>query len=267
LAITNLDAALAGAHPPQIFLKVGVTMEAIGVLYSPFYATGLPGAATVPSPGIGGAALTTYAGQIPFTNPGSGNSSLSRLSVASTLAGTLLLCDRLWHNSGIAVATTTAQTVNSAAWPARDRNGATSGDGVLIGIEFSTTGTAGVITNTTMSYSNTTPNSGRTATIASVPATPLAGTFIPFQLAAGDTGVSSIQTVTLGTAYTTAVIHLVAYRILAQIGISVANVASSVDALTGGFTRLYDNTVPFLLWLPSATTAVTLTGSMTVTQG
>jgi hypothetical protein len=242
-------------------------MEAVGVLYSPFYATGMPGAAAVPSPGLGGAALTTYAGQIPFTNPGAGNSYLFRCSAASTAAGTLLLCDRLWHNSGLVVLTTTAQTINSVAWPARDRDGSTNGESVLFGIEFSTTGTAAAITNTVASYTDSSNNAGATATIASVPATPLAGTFVPFQLAAGDTGVRSIQSVTLGTAYTTAVIHLVAYRVLAVIGLPVPNVASAVDAVTGGFVRLYDNTVPFLLWLPSATTAITLVGSMTVTQG
>ncbi len=242
-------------------------MEAAGVFYSPFYATGLPGAAVAPTPGLAGAALTAYAGQIPFTNPGAGNSYLFRFAAAATLGGTLLLCDRLWHNSGLVVATTTAQTINSVAWPARDRDGSTNGESVLVGIEFSTTGTAAAITNTVMSYSDAAGNAGNTATIASVPATPLAGTFVPFQLAAGDTGVRSIQTVTLGTAYTTAVIHLVAYRVLATIGLPVANVASAVDAVTGGFVQLYDNTVPFLLWLPSATTATTINGSMIVTQG
>lgn len=101
-------------RPPEDYLKLGAATT-IGRHYSPFYVTGRPGAAAAPSPGIGGAALTTYAGQIPWTNPASGNSYLARLSINCNVQGTLLLCDRLWHNSGINVTLATSQTINSAA--------------------------------------------------------------------------------------------------------------------------------------------------------
>lgn len=268
MAITTVDGALAGMKPPEDFLKVGATMEAAGVFYSPFYVTGRPGAATAPSPGLNGAALTTYAGQIPFTNPGAGNSYLARLEASASVAGKLLLCDRLWHNSGYTVTTTTAQNTTHPGLPARDANGATSGDGVMLGIEVSTATTnAGAITNMTASYTDQGGTAGATATIASFPITATLGTFIPFNLAAGDTGVRSVQSLTLGTSLVTGVVHLVQYRILASVSCPVANVGFAVDALTAGFPRLYDNTVPFLLWLPSATTAVTIAGQMIVTQG
>lgn len=268
MAITTVDGVLAGMLPPEDFLKVGATMEAIGVHHSFFYTSGRPGAATAPSPGTAGAALTTYAGQIPFTDPPSGNTYLARLAASCSVAGTLLLVDRLWHNSGVVVTTTTAQTINSATFPARDSNGSTNGAGVLVGIEVSTATTnVGAVTNTTMSYTDSDGNSGATATIASFPATAVAGTFVPFLLAAGDVGVQSIQSVTLGTSYGGGAIHLVAYRILARLELPVANAGSSIDALTGGFVRLYNDTVPFLLWLPTATTAATLSGQVIYTQG
>jgi len=81
MAITSLDQVIAGMQPPEDFLKVGATMEAAGVHYSPFYVAGRPGAAVAPTPGINGAALTSYAGQVPFRNPVSGNSYLARFSV------------------------------------------------------------------------------------------------------------------------------------------------------------------------------------------
>lgn len=268
MAITTLDGVIAGMRPPEDFLKVGTTMEAVGVMHSFFYATGRPGAAVAPSPGLAGAALTTYAGQIPWTNPGAGNSYLARLAYSASTAGCILLMDRLWHNSGFAMATLTAQTINSVAWPARDRNGATLGDNVLVGIEVSTATTnAGAITNTTMSYTNQAGTAGRTATIASFPATAVAGTFVPFQLAAGDTGVRSIQTVTLGTSYVAGAIHLVAYRVLARVECIIGNTGMAIDPLTSGFVRLYDNTVPYLVWLPTVTTATNVAGSLTVAQG
>lgn len=263
-----MDAAIAGARSPDNYLKVGATMEAAGVMHSFFYTSGLPGAAVAPTPGLAGTALTTYLGQIPFTNPVAGESRLMKLSASSTLAGTLVLVDRLWHNSGLVVTTTTAQTVNSAAWPARDEYGTTNGEDILIGIEVSTATTnASAVTNTTMSYTAADGTAGKTATIASFPATAVAGTFVPFQLAAGDEGVRSIQSVTLGTSYGAGTIHLVAYRVLAQVPVIGPNIGNFVDIISGGNVLLYNNTVPQLLWIPSSTTAVTVQGALTVTQG
>jgi hypothetical protein len=273
MAITTLDLAIAGVQPPQPILKVGATMEAAGVLHSLLYTSGAPGAAVAPTPGLGGAALTTYSGQIPRTNPASGNAHLMRLAIASTLSGGIYLLDRLWHNSGIVSTTTTAQTVNSVAFPARciPASGSTpdaNGGGILVGVEVSTATTnAAAITNMTMSYTNQAGTAGRTATIASFPATAAAGTFVLFQLQAGDTGVRSIQSITLGTSLVTGTVHMVAFRTLAGFGVLLANTEASVDIVTGGAVRLYDNSVPFLLWMPSAVTAVTIRGSYVETQG
>ena len=268
MAITTVDGIVAGLQVPQPFFKVGATMEATGVLHSLFYTTGVPGAATAPSPGINGAALTTYAGQIPYTNPASGNGYLAGVNVNSTLVGTLLVCDRLWHNSGVAVTTTTAQAITTPTWPARDKAGSTNGDGIMVGIEVSTATTnAGAVTNTTLSYTDQGGTAGNTATITSFPATAVAGTFVPFQLAAGDTGVRAIASVTLGTSYGGGAIHLVAYRVLATIPVSVANSGLMADYASVGFPRLHNDTVPFLLWRPSATTAVTIQGEVLYAHG
>jgi hypothetical protein len=273
MAITTIDGALAGMIPPRVILKNMTAAEAVGVIMSTFYAPGNPGAAAAPAPGLSGAALTTYDGQIPFNNPISGNSYLGRFAAASSVAGTLVLCDRLWHNSGLVVTTTTAQTINSVAWPARDSEGTTNGADVMVGIEVRTATTnAGAITNMTMSYTDQSGNAGATGTIGSVapanfPATAVIGTFVPIALAAGDTGVRSIQTFTLGTSLAAGAVHLVAYRELARLELTAANIGNAIDALTSGFVRLYDNTVPFLLWIPTATTAPVITGQLIVTQG
>lgn len=267
MAITTLDGIIAGMQPLQTFLKVGGTMEAAGVMHSLFYTTGLPGAAAAPSPGINGAALTTYAGQIPFANPVSGNTYLTSYSGAATVIGTLLLVDRLWHNSGVAVATTTAQAITSPTWPARDNNGATSGAGVLVGIEASgATTNVGAVSNTTLNYTNSAGTDTRTGTLT-WPATAAAGTFVPFALAAGDVGVRSIQGVTLGTSYGGGAIHLVAYRVIARGSVIVAGGGFAQDAYALGMPRIYDDSVMSLLWLPSATTAATIQGSIGWSQG
>lgn len=268
-AITTLSGAIAGARAPEDLSKVGATMEAAGVWYSLFYTAGRPGAATAPSPGLAGAALTSYAGQVPFTNPTAGqNSYIFRFDCTGSVAGKCRVIDRLWHNSGIVVTTTTAQTVNSATLPARDANGTTDGAGVMAALEVSTATTNGsAITNTTISYTDQAGNAGNTATIASFPATAVAGTFVPFQLAAGDTGIRSIQSITLGTSYVAGTVHLVMYRDLVEDATSIANVSPGRNAIEAGFVRLFDNTVPMLIWLPTATTAITINGRIIYTQG
>jgi len=267
MAITTLDGIIAGMQPLQTFQKVGGTMEAAGVMHSLFYTTGLPGAAAAPSPGINGAALTTYAGQIPFANPVSGNTNLTLYKGASTAVGTLLLVDRLWQNSGVAVATVTAQAITSPTWPARDNNGASLGAGVLVGIEASAATTnVGAVANTTLNYTNSAGGNPRTGTLT-WPATAAAGTFVPFALAAGDVGVRSIQGVTLGTSYGGGAIHLVAYRVIAIGSVMAAGGSFSLDAFQLGMPRIYDDSVMSLLWLPSATTAATIQGQVGWSQG
>jgi hypothetical protein len=169
--------------------------------------------------------------------------------------------------------TTTEQAITHPGLPARcpPATGSTpdaSGNTILCGIEVSTATTNGsAVTNTTLNYTNQAGSGSKTGTISSFPSTPGVGTFVPFQLAAGDTGVRSIQGITLGTSYGTGVIHLVQYRILARVGIIDTSTGNAIDAISGGFPRLYDNTVPFLLWLPSATTAVTIHGQIIISQG
>lgn len=267
MAITTLDGAIAGMQYPREFVKAVTGTMVAGRPHSTFYLAGCPGAAVAPTPGLGGTALTTYAGQIPFTNPVSGNTYLARMAGQATIAGQLLLVDRLWHNSGITITSTSAQTINSVAWPARSADGTVNGEGVLIGVEVS--GATGAGTPTlTISYTNQAGASGKTATnIVATVASSIAGTFYPIGLAAGDTGVRSIQTFTLSATWTSGTIHLVAYRILARLELTIANTPNAIDALTSGFPRLFDNSVPFVIFIPSTTTTSNITGNVVWTQG
>lgn len=269
MAITTVDGLIAGFKPPQSFFKAATGTVVSGRPFSLAYLAGIPGAAVAPSPGLSGAALTSYAGQIPFTNPTGGqNSYLARfIATSNGLTGTLLLVDRLWHNSGITITSNTAQTINSVAWPARDNNGTTNGEGVLIGLEVS--GATGAGTPTlTLSYTNSEGTAGRTATntVATGASSP-AGSFYPISLQAGDVGVRSIQTYTQSATWTSGTVHLVAYRVLAALPIGATFQGASINAVTAGLPRLHDNTTPFLLWVPAGTASTNLAGQMVVAQG
>lgn len=252
-------------------LKVGAAMEAVGVLHSHHAATGFPGAWTLGTPGVAGAEMNnTFGGCLPFTNASSGGIYLTGFTGSMSVAGGIWLVDLLWYNTGLTVTTTTAQTVNSVAFPARDLNGSTNGEGVEFGILVATATTnASAVTNTTASYTDSDGNAGATATMASFPATAVAGTIVPFQLAAGDKGVRSIQSVTLGTSYApsgTPVVLIVAFRRIAYLPVPLANTGQSAQFAGNPGVRLFDGSCLHVWQLPTATTATTVQGVVTMAE-
>jgi hypothetical protein len=268
MAITTLDQLLAGMLPPASIVKAATPTLAAGRPQSLFYLAGAPGAAVAPSPGLAGAALTSYGGQIPFPAAVAGkNIHLARFQAQAAIAGTLILCDRLWHNSGLNVTATTAQTINSVAWPARDADGTSNGNQVLIGLEV-TTATGASTTNFTMSYTSQDGTAGKTgAGILQGAASSPVGSFYQMGLAAGDTGVRSVQSFTLSATWTSGAASLVAYREIARMELTAANVPAAIDAITSGMPRMYDNSVPFLLFIPASSSSANISGHVVYSQG
>ncbi len=268
MAITTVDQLLAAMLPPVTFAKAITPTLTAGRPFSLFYLAGMPGAAVAPTPGLAGAALTSYAGQLPYPAPVSGkNIHLARFQGASTVAGTLILADRLWHNSGLSLTSTAAQTINSVAWPARDANGTSNGSQVLIGLEVTTATGAGTPT-LTMNYTNSVGVAGRTGTnIVLTGATSAVGSFYPIGLDAGDTGVRSIQSFTLSATWTSGAASLVAYREIARLELTSSTVPNAIDAITSGMPRLYDDSVPFLIFIPSTPTTTYISGQVVWAQG
>jgi hypothetical protein len=268
MAIITLDGALAGMQYPRELVKAQTSTLVVGRPHSLLYAAGIPGAGVAPTPGIGGAVLTTYPGQIPFTNPASGlNTYLARLQALSNQAGTLLLCDRLWHNSGISITSTAEQTfTGSLQIPARDALGTDAGEQVLAAVEVS--GVTGSGTPTlTLKYTNQGGTADKTATnVINTVASSIAGTFYPIGLASGDRGIRKAQSLQLSATWTSGTIHVVLYRILARLEL-LAQIPQAIDAITSGFPRLYDNSVPFPVFIPTATTGAIIIGHAIFTQG
>ena len=215
-----------------------------------------------------GKVLTTLAGQIPFSNPVSGNTYLARLQAMATQAGSLLLCDMLQYFSGISPVKTTEQTFTDALTiPARDANGLAIGHQIYAGVEVSSLMGAGTPT-ITIKYTNQDNVANKTGTNqVAVVAASIAGTFYPIGLSAGDTGIQKAQSITLSATMTSGQINVVLYRVLARLELTGANIPNAIDALTGGFVRLYDNTVPFLVFIPNATTTSNIVGHVIWTSG
>lgn len=257
MAITTLNQILDGTKGTTNVFKQGFNNKAAGITATSFYVAGSPAAAAAPTGvGLAGAALTSYAGQIPVPSAVAGDNIYLGGMQYSSGPGGVAIIDRLWHNYiSSTLTTTTAQTVGSPALPARDQAGGSTGNGVLVAIEVATvTGNTGAITNTTLSYTNDQGVSGRTATLSSFPVTATAGTFIPFNLQAGDYGVRSIETVTLGTSYVSGAVCLVMYREMASVGLA-AQGSIYAGPVELGMPRIYDNSV---LQLVHSTTSTSL---------
>jgi hypothetical protein len=266
MTITTLDGVIAGLHQPNYFSKAVATSTA-GRMRSLFYAAGNPGPAVASVAGVNGESLTAYAGQLPFINAGAGSEYLARFAAwCSSQVGSLLLCDRLWHNSGLSVTSTSLQSITSPAFPARDRDGSTNGADIQIGLEVSTVMGAGTPT-ITLGYTNSAGTAGRSAVSSAVGTTMAVGDFVPLPLQAGDVGVRAVESLTLSATMTSGAYSLVAYRVLATLGLGQIGQENAVDFLSAGGPKMYDNTVPFLIFVPGSTTAGTVGGQLSTTEG
>jgi hypothetical protein len=277
------DSLIVGSDglPIDIY-KIGTASEAVGVRYGYAKDSGMPGAWVPGAPGINGwwtdaatasnaanPAGATQCGSPNLTNPVSGTRYLNLIGATTSVAHALEVWDLLWYNTGIAVTTTTAQAIAmpGASIPARDMYGTTNGEGWIPAIYVTTATTnAGAVTNTTLSYTDSEGNAGATATISSFPATAVAGTLVPFQLAAGDRGARSIESITLGTSYGGGAISLVLLRKLATVPNPVANVGGLLNKLTTDPTgvKLYNGSALWFSHISSATTATSLSGVLNV---
>lgn len=261
----------------KFFGKTGTASDATAYWYGYWKDTGVLGAWAPGTPGVGGRTTdgtsATDAGCIFFPDAGAGKQRyLTNVTMAATVASSFSLWDVLWVNSGIVVTTTTAQTINSVTLPARDVNGTTNGEGCAIGIYATAAlGNAGVVSNSTVTYTNSAGTGSRTATLSATvpqnfPATPVIGTVVWFELQAGDTGVQSIQSITLNTTLTSGSLSVFIARKLVDVPVSVANVNFSKDINAGYGVPLWDNACILPFAQTSATTATVINGSVTTVE-
>lgn len=260
---------------PVVFMKTGTAADTAGYWYCTSKDAGFPGAWSPGTPGINGrttdGTTSTDNGCIPIKNPATGANYLTEVTMGASVNHSHLFFDVLWVNSGIAVTTTTAQAISSPTLPARDVNGTTNGEGCMIAMLTTTANTnAAVISNATVTYTNSDGTGGRTATLSAIagsqiPVSPVIGTIVWFNLQAGDKGVRSIQAITLGTSLGAGAVSLMICRDLANIGTSLVNVQFTRKLSEPGV-RLYNGTCMLHCVLASATTATFFNGEVVIQE-
>lgn len=259
------------------FMKTGTASDAAGYWYSTYKDGGFPGAWAPGTPGVDGRITdgTTAAdyGCIPIPNPSTGGNYLTEIQLAASVNHSHYFYDVLWVNSGLSVTTTaTVQTIASPTLPARDLNGTTNGEGCVIGLYFHAASTlAAVNALSQVTYTNSKGVGSKIATLLGIqgsqaPATPVIGTVLWYNLAAGDSGVQSIQGFNIGaTSWLTGTISLFIARDIATIGTTIPNVtAQKIIGMPG--IRLYNGTCMHHSVLSSATTATFFAGELVVME-
>ena len=259
------------------FMKTGTAADTIGYWYSTYKDAGFPGAWAPGTPGVNGRVTdgTTAAdyGCIPVQNPTVGGNYLTEVQMSSSVNHSHFFYDVLWVNSGLSVTTTaTVQTIASPTLPARDINGTTNGEGCVIGLYFHAASTlAAVNALSQVTYTNSKGVGSKIATLLGIqgsqaPATPVIGTVLWYNLAAGDSGVRSIQGFNIGaTSWLTGTISLFIARDIATIGTTIPNVsAQKIIGMPG--IRLYNGTCMHHAILASAATATFFAGELVVME-
>jgi hypothetical protein len=220
---------------------------------------------------LNGVTLTSpVTGQIPFEDIAGGlEAYLYRMTASAAIPQMVYLCDRLWHNGGINITSTSFQSITSPTFPARDRNGATNGEDVFIDLEVSATTGAGTPVPT-LSYINSAGVGSRTATAIEVTvASSLAGRTYSFGVQSGDRGVRGVQGIQLSSSWTSGTINLVARRQLASLPVRQSSVAALADVLTGLMVKMHPNSVPYIMFRATTAqgTGLPLVSTIQVTHG
>jgi len=251
--------------------KTGTAPEAVGVMYSWGKDAGFPGAWSPGTPGVNGRATdgnaAADAGCLPLWLPATGGGLYLVDGVATmSVAGQCELWDVLWVNTGLGVILTTAQVMTPVTIPPRDMFGATNGDGVEASLLVTTATTQAAALTATISYTNSAGVAGKTGNLSAFPATAAAGTVVAFALAAGDKGVRSVQSITLGGSAVAGSISLMLATRLPIMPVPVAFLASpAMGPLRPGI-RLWTGATLLAIQRPTSAVATNVSGSITVME-
>jgi hypothetical protein len=251
------------------FYKSATAADTVAYWYGYWKDTGFPGAWSPNTPTHTIAGRTVSGSEAGAICPSTGNTEyIQHVDLISNIANYHMLADILWITTGCSATTTTAQTINSVTLPPRDINGTSSGVGCWIGV-YSTAANnnAAAVTNSTISYTNSNGVNSRTATLSALnagdnfPATPVIGSVVWFQLAAGDQGVQSIQNLTLNTSLSAGSIAVFIARPIIAVPQVVANLGVTDDYPEPGI-PIYPSSNLQWFYRASATTATTLNGNI-----
>jgi hypothetical protein len=187
-------------------------------------------------------------------------------NVGNVNNGAVYLWDRLVAVSGIAMSSTGDKTINSTALPRY-----TDGVGVQVWLEVTTAGTTTAPVCSMSSYTDQDGNTGQAGGSITFPAIALSNAHLvgPMPLAAGDTGVRSVETINVSVAGGgSGVVNVVLVKPLLSIGIAQAQAFERLSPRP--FyppIRVYDGATLMLAGRWTGTSSDAITGWITTVFG
>lgn len=261
MAIATVDDIVSGlnASQDQNFLKVLSAAKSAGAFQSGWLATGFPAAGAAPPAYTAGAGYTcdkSTAGAMLYANAAVKNW-FAQIQASSNVAGTLIIADRLWSCSGIPFGASTYNITTPGNLPARIID---NGAEVECWVEQFVA--AGAASGTlTLNYLNANTGAAKAGVIPAVVSAPVAGQMQPFPLAAGDTGVRQITSVTNSATWTSGSFGLTLLKRLATIPLPIAGVGNVLDWAALGLPGILNDACLMFIFQATSTTAATILGN------
>jgi len=265
MAITTLDGLVAAltAGETRNYMKSAFTAAQIGSTHSLWTVAGVPGAGAAQGSVNGAIPDDTTAGAFPFVNAaGVANNYLGYIAAASQAAGTLVLYDRLWHDSALSATATTDQAISPSALTRF-----TSGEGVELWAEqYAAWGNATAAT-ITVTFTDQGGTTGQIATIAKPANAGVAGSMHQAALPSGDYGVRAVTAYRWSVTQTSGNWGLTLLKRLVTIPLQTLNVAAVYDAFSSGLREVPDDACLAFMVQCSATAMGIIGGELTIAKG
>lgn len=263
MAITTIDDIVSGLTTQQYlpFFKALTAAKAVGAFQSAWMAPGFPGAGSAPPAYTAGSGYTcddTTAGAFPYVNASVQNW-LARVSAGGSLAGSLILADRLWSCSGMGYAATTYTITTPGSLPARITD---NGVGCEMAIEqFAAAGAAsGTMTVSYKDASDTTCS----GVIPAVVSAPVSGQIqlVPQQV--GKTSIKNIISCTNSATWTSGSFGITIFKRIAEVPVPASGLSSSFDWASVGLPKIPSDACLWMFFLATSTTATNICGSLSI---
>jgi hypothetical protein len=268
--LTTNDLAAAAASAQDIIIQKASITSVANQWSSCLAAAGTPGAGSltvgnttsgvVPTDGLAGAPLITDAtsGKTLY---------ITGFDAINSVISQVRIYDRIFHVGSI-VATTLATTTLSSPPSYASRNPSTNGLGLELWLEVNVAISA-TATTVTVTYTNQSGTTGRTATLDTNISGLIAGSMRPFRLQAGDTGIASIQSITVGgTVGTAGSFNVLVTRTLATHTILAPSLAEPrQDPFKVGLPIVYSASCICVMVLPQSTATGVVSIDLDIGQG
>jgi hypothetical protein len=267
MPITTMDALLASFTAQQriTFAKgivVGTTVA--GQMHTLWNSTGTPAAGSLSIGNTTAGVIPTKAttGAISFNNAATGKRQyLARFAYTPSIVSSLILYDRVWHAGSFTL--TALATTSLTGQPALTRPDAT-GEGLEIWLEVNTTFSASA-TTLRVNYTNSAGVTGQSSSTTGSLSGFVTGRLINLGRAAGDTGVSKIESITVAGATNAAgTVNIFLARRIATLNSTQIGSGDTLDAIELGMPQISDNSCLAFMVSPTSTSTGTHYGSVAI---